>query len=399
MVEVRSNSFARPKLLAPRMSAFPETEKAQPLLSICIPAYNGARFLDRVLEALLPQALEAGGEAEVLIIDDGSTDNTGEIVENARRHGPVRYIRNPTNLGSARNIVSGPVQHALGEYVCVWSQHCLIYPGALRKVLRLLSIRQRLDVVYINFRCARYPQDWPASAVGGYAGNYHYLGNDRIDDRDVARWEELISARSCACTQSYAHIVRRSVWRKFWTGREIESDFTGVLTTFPHTCTVAETNFDKPTYYIGEPVMTIYNGAQWWGSLSSRAKVFLHGYPELVRLYERLGCSKSTLLECHVFAASQVEVITRDLLKNWDTDVAKLLVQSVRHNWRFEGIATAVWRGFIGSECCWPARVLSRLGKIIHRTREYWFRNCRPARWVRARFSSTRTRSQVEFNP
>ncbi len=125
----------------------------------------------------------------------------------------------------------------------MWSQHCLIYPGALRKVLRLLAIRRRLNVVYINFRCANYPQDWPAAAVGGYAGSYEHLGNERLQDRDVARWEELISSRSATCTQSYAHIIKRSVWREFWTGRDIGSDFTGVLTTYPHTCTVAETEF------------------------------------------------------------------------------------------------------------------------------------------------------------
>ncbi|HEY3853762.1 MAG TPA: glycosyltransferase family 2 protein [Verrucomicrobiae bacterium] len=340
-----------------------------PYLSICIPSYNGARFLERVLEALLPQTLEANGQVEVIVIDDDSTDNTGEVVENVRKHGPVRYIRNPTNLGIARNIVSGPVQHASGEYVWVWSEHCLIFPGALRKILQLLSIRRRLDVIYVNFRCASYPQDWPAAALGGYAGSYQYIGNDRIADRDVARWDELISAKSGACTQSYAHIARRSVWRKYWTGREIGPDLTGVLTTFPHTCTVAETNFDKPTYYFGEPVLTIYNGAQRWSSLDSRAKAFLQGFPELVVLYERLGCSKSALVECKAFAVSQVEEITRDLLKNWDRQTAKLLVQSVRENWRFEGIATAVWRGFVASECCWPARMLSRLGRLIHRTR------------------------------
>ncbi len=72
------------------MSASPEMENAGPLLSICIPAYNGARFLERVLEALLPQVLEANGEAEVLVIDDCSSDNTAEVVEQAR--GTGRFV-------------------------------------------------------------------------------------------------------------------------------------------------------------------------------------------------------------------------------------------------------------------------------------------------------------------
>jgi glycosyltransferase involved in cell wall biosynthesis len=356
-----------------------------PLLSICIPAYNGAHFLARVLEALLPQVLEAGGEAEVIIIDDGSSDNTAEVVEKARCHGPVRYFRNPANLGSARNIVSGPVQHATGEFVCVWSQHCLIYPGALRRVLKLLGEKRHLNAIYINFRCAKYPQDWPAEAIGGYSGAYEYLGSEPAQNREVARWEELISARSAACTQSYAHIAKRSAWREFWAGRDVGSDFTEVLTTFPHTCTLAETTFGKPSYYIGEPVLTIYNGAQWWGSLDSRAKVFLHGYPGLERLYARLGCPRKTRLEVQSFGTGLVEQIAQEALRTGNPEVTRQLAKYALRNWHYKGLAGALWRAFIKSECCWIARALPRWKLSLYRVEQYWFRNCRPARWIRSR--------------
>ncbi len=80
--------------------------------------------------------------------------------------------------------------------------------------------------------------------------------------------------------------------------------------------------------------------------------MFLIGYPGVkllpytcvTRLFQ-----KHSLLECHATAAALVEIITRDLLKNWDGEVARLLVKSVRHNWRFEGIFKAVWRGFLRS--------------------------------------------------
>jgi glycosyltransferase involved in cell wall biosynthesis len=353
------------------------------LFSICIPAYNGALYLPVMLQALLPQARLASEEVEVLVIDDASTDHTEAVVQAARRHGPLRYIRNQTNLGSARNIVSGPVQHATGEFVCVWSQHCLIYPGALAKLLRVLTEKRHLNALYINFRCARYPQNWPAEAVGGYSGACEYLGNEDVRNRDIARWEELLSARSCACTQSYAHIAKRSAWLNYWADRAVGLDFTSVHTTYPHTCTVAETTFGKPSYYIGEPILTIYNGAQWWGSLKSRARVYLHGYPELVRLYARLGCPREKLLEVQVFGTSQVGKITLELLRNSNAEVAKLFVRYICRNWYYKGLASALWRAFIKSECCWLARAFPRWEQLLHRASQYWFCNCRPARWIR----------------
>jgi len=62
------------------------------------PCFNSARFLDRVLPAVLRQSYPI---AEVLVIDDGSTDRTAEIAE---RHG-VRVVRKDVNqgLGAARN--------------------------------------------------------------------------------------------------------------------------------------------------------------------------------------------------------------------------------------------------------------------------------------------------------
>lgn len=365
------------------MNASSVQSKDPPLLSICIPAYNGAHYLKIVLEALLPQVQQTGGNVEVLIIDDGSTDNTAEVVEHARYHGQVRYIRNSSNLGSARNIVSGPVQHATGEFVCVWSQHCLIYPGALAKLLLVLTEKRHLNALYINFRCARYPQNWPVGAVGGYSGAYDYLGNEDVRNRDITRWEELLSARSSACTQSYAHIAKRSAWRNYWADRVVGPDFTSVLTTYPHTCTVAETTFGKPSYYIGEPILTIYNGAQWWGSLKSRARVYLHGYPELMRLYARLGCPREKLLEVQAFGTSQAGAIALELFRNSNSEVTTLLAKYICRNWYYKGLASALWRAFIKSECCWLARGCPRWGQWLHRVSQYWFCNCRPARWIR----------------
>jgi len=74
-------------------------------LSVVIPVYNEAPNLER-LYAEFTETLEAwGGSYELLLVDDGSTDGTADIVRDlAKRYKYVRLIRNPRNLGLGASI-------------------------------------------------------------------------------------------------------------------------------------------------------------------------------------------------------------------------------------------------------------------------------------------------------
>jgi glycosyltransferase involved in cell wall biosynthesis len=70
-------------------------------LSIIIPAYNEEEGLDRALGSLMPIAREKGWE--VIVIDDGSTDGTGNV---AARHG-ARLVSHPENKGYGASLKTG----------------------------------------------------------------------------------------------------------------------------------------------------------------------------------------------------------------------------------------------------------------------------------------------------
>jgi glycosyltransferase involved in cell wall biosynthesis len=71
-------------------------------LSLIVPVYNVARFLPRFLESL---GAVAPSTAEIIVVDDGSTDECGRLLaEFAARHSHVRVVRQPNGgLSAARN--------------------------------------------------------------------------------------------------------------------------------------------------------------------------------------------------------------------------------------------------------------------------------------------------------
>jgi glycosyltransferase involved in cell wall biosynthesis len=77
------------------------TLAAAPTVSIGVPAYNGERHLRAAIESLLGQTFE---DFELIISDNASIDSTRDICEEfSRRDARVRYHRQPTNIGVARN--------------------------------------------------------------------------------------------------------------------------------------------------------------------------------------------------------------------------------------------------------------------------------------------------------
>ena len=88
-----------------------------PKYSIIIPAYNESARIPATLESVVSCVREKGWPAEILVVNDGSTDSTARLVKDFAAHAPeVRLLENPGNRGKGYSVRAGVLQ-AQGEVV------------------------------------------------------------------------------------------------------------------------------------------------------------------------------------------------------------------------------------------------------------------------------------------
>jgi glycosyltransferase involved in cell wall biosynthesis len=103
-----------------------------PLVSICVPLYNGAAHLVECLESALSQTFT---DLEIVLVDDASTDATLSIAEVfARRDSRVRLYRNAKNLGLGTNWAKC-VNVARGEWIKFLFQDDLLEPTCVQRMM------------------------------------------------------------------------------------------------------------------------------------------------------------------------------------------------------------------------------------------------------------------------
>src|SRR3984957_10322398 len=93
------------------------SQMAYPQYSIVIPAYNESARIGGALQAVVACIRQRGWNAEVVVVNDGSHDDTAEIVHAFAQNAPeVRMLHNPGNRGKGYSVRNG-ILHSLGEIV------------------------------------------------------------------------------------------------------------------------------------------------------------------------------------------------------------------------------------------------------------------------------------------
>lgn len=119
----------------------------QIVLSICIPTYNRAKFLDENLSRLKREISDL--PIELLVSDNCSLDETESIVTNYISQGLVcNYYKNEENIGADRNFVNC-FQKAKGKYIWLLGDDDYIEPNALKPLVDFLD-KSEVGLLHID---------------------------------------------------------------------------------------------------------------------------------------------------------------------------------------------------------------------------------------------------------
>ena len=117
-------------------------------LSIIVPVYNVEAYVEKCLRSLLKQDINAE-DYEIIVIDDGSTDKSIDVVEQIQRGvSNIKVIRQSNQgLGAARN---AGIAHSCGEYLMFVDSDDYIEHNVLNQVLSIV-IEKDLEVLRFNY--------------------------------------------------------------------------------------------------------------------------------------------------------------------------------------------------------------------------------------------------------
>ena len=115
-----------------------------PLVSAVIPTFNGERFVGQAIESALAQTY---ANLEIIVVDDGSTDATQEVV--ARYGGRVACLRQPNaGVSAARN---RGIREARGDLIAFLDQDDAWYPEKIEKQVAIFESIKDCSVVFSDY--------------------------------------------------------------------------------------------------------------------------------------------------------------------------------------------------------------------------------------------------------
>lgn len=182
-----------------------------PKISVIIPNYNHARFLEQRIQSVLEQTYQ---DFEIIYLDDASTDNSNGVFAKFADNPRIRAIYNQTNSGSPFKQWNKGVRHANGEYIWIAESDDYAEPVLLERLVEKLDQHPSVGLAYCQSR--------QVDENNNVNSTYHWF----TDDTDTQRWiKNFINTGVDECRNylifkntipnASAVLFRRSLYNRF----------------------------------------------------------------------------------------------------------------------------------------------------------------------------------------
>jgi glycosyltransferase involved in cell wall biosynthesis len=153
------------------------------LISVIVPCYNQAQFLDECLQSVWDQTYP---HWECIVVNDGSPDNTEEVVMPwLKKDSRFKYIRKENGgPGSTRN---AGIKIAQGEYIQLLDADDTIHKLKFEKQLECMQ--NQSDIVI----CDYFPYDYQYGTFASHCYRTPFMNSDQLHYDIITYWEDKIS--------------------------------------------------------------------------------------------------------------------------------------------------------------------------------------------------------------
>ncbi len=118
------------------------------ILTIAIPTYNRVHYLNACLKSLKEALPNNCNELEILVIDNDSTDNTEEVVNNIKKM-DIKYIKNNTNIGPDENFKKCIIK-ANSKFVWLFGDDDIFFKDSIEFILSIIKNNNNLGLIHLR---------------------------------------------------------------------------------------------------------------------------------------------------------------------------------------------------------------------------------------------------------
>lgn len=228
----------------------------EPLISVIVPVYNGQDYLTGCIESIENQTYR---NLEIIIVDDGSTDQTSEVCDSLKTSYDNLQIVRLGDLGVSVARNTG-MAAAAGEFITFVDADDRILPDMIR-VLYDCIVETQSDAAGCQFFLWSSEEAWVRITAGmgdvgapgmGQAetdgsGADRTAGEIKCYDAGTYLREELLCGNSRCWSKLYRRELMEQV--RFWENLTIGEDLLFLVQLLPHINTIAETTYSGYGYY------------------------------------------------------------------------------------------------------------------------------------------------------
>ena len=262
-------------------------EQNKPLLSICIPTYNGASsLLVTILDSLLPAIQKFDGGIEVVVSDNCSVDNTNSILNSYNKYKYYRHVRNLHNIGFNGNMLQLADKYANGVYTWFIGDDDIINPHFLPFLYDCLK-SDKYDYISVSFERIN---------LNNLGKTYKQQLIYRIESSSFAEAIDKNCLRGNTLGSFMSSAVFRTSIFKSMDKNIFENRFDSYYNIFPNAYLMATGFFNKRCAMIKQVCILAIFREKDWATTDNMYKIVSNALVEMYNYFISLGIKQEELI-------------------------------------------------------------------------------------------------------